>query len=252
MAIWSILGHVHRLHNEHKLDNLEEISGSSAGSLVAFVYSLGKQDTDKMIEKCFEINMGAFLNIRIKNFLKDYGLIAHDKIRNEISNYCFESTGLRDLTFKEHYELTKIKIHIPALSLDKQINDYFSVDSSPNESIIDAICMSISIPFIFSPYKNHLDGSIIESIPYIPFMDKDPEDVYAVRITYETVQKRFTSLQSYIGYILGIFYILRRESAVTYTTACIDVSNSELFNFKMNKIDYYKLFLRGYSVNVQS
>lgn len=252
MAIWAILGHVCRLHTDQHLNDLQEISGSSSGSLVAFIYSIGRTDTGDMLNKVFGVlDTSKIFKYNIKNFILNYGLIKHDNLRREISRLCFDISNKEDMTFSEHYELTKIKIHIPALSLEKQMNDYFSVDVTPHMSVIDAICMSMSIPFIFPPYMGHLDGSIIETIPFIPFIDKDASDVYVVRITDEQTPIKYKSIQSYIGYILGFFYILRHDSIINYASACIHASNSEIFNFKMSSADRYRLFTRGYAMNSQ-
>jgi predicted acylesterase/phospholipase RssA len=253
MALWSIMGHVYRLHNDKQLDDLEEISGSSAGSLIALVYSIGRDNPEKMIDRAFEItDMSKIIRYSLKNLLTHYGLTTHEKFRMELSAYCKDLIGKDDITFREHYDLTKLKIHIPAFSLEKNTNDYFSVDISPNMSVLDAVCMSISIPLLFPPYKDHIDGSVIEAIPYIPFMNKEPEDVYAVRTSTNISNVKYTNLQSYIGYIFKIFHNLRHESMIQYPTTAIETSVSEMCNFKMTTTDRYKLFIRGYSISAQS
>ena len=52
--------------------------------------------------------------------------------------------------------------------------------------VIDAVCMSMSIPFIFTSTtykgKTYVDGGLIEKYPFLTFIDKKPYEVHITGI----------------------------------------------------------------------
>ena len=57
--------------------------------------------------------------------------------------------------------------------------------------VIDAVCMSMAIPLIFSAYEHDgytfVDGGTQESLPATVFLDKKPHEVFCVRMKSTTV-----------------------------------------------------------------
>ena len=224
---YSFLGHLMKLHTNGQLDDLQEISGSSAGALLAFCYTLGK---DKIVKTCLEQDL-THLKPNIRTFLRKFGFIDETISRRLISEFCFKFSGNHDITFKEHYEKTKIKLHISAFSLEKHQVDYFSVDTSPNKSLVETIAMSIAVPFVFSPFKNYIDGSLSEDIPYGPFIDKNIEDVYVIRAKSDCITVP-TSLYTYLVNFVDIFYSIRHRCPINYPSARL-TTDTNILNFKM-------------------
>ena len=246
MMFYSYLGCLVRLKECGKLDDLEEISGASAGALCSFVYLLGMGDTHKLVTECINQDLSK-MGINIKNFIKHYGFISEDVSRNYIGEFCFKFSGKYDITFKELYEKTKIKLHVSAFSLDKYAVEYFSVDTAPNMSVVDAVSMSLSVPFIFAPYKNHIDGSVSEDIPYSPFMGQDPNDVFVINSLNNERIKEPKSLYSYIVNFLEIFYTIRHKCPIVYPGVCVPV-DINILNFKLTNEMRCKLYARGYAL----
>ena len=58
-----------------------------------------------------------------------------------------------DITFKELYELTRKLLIITGTNLTKKQGEYFSFLTTPDMKLIDAIRISTSIPFYFTPYS---------------------------------------------------------------------------------------------------
>ncbi len=246
-GFFAYLGCITKFHETDQLSNLKEISASSAGALVAFSYLIGKNDMEKLRDYIFKIDVKNALKFKIKNLLKNFGLVDSLFVRNEICNLCLEFTGKRDITFKKLYEETGIKLWIPAYSIDKCTNVYYSVDVDPHMSVIDALCASISIPLVFPPYDGKLDGSIIEEIPWIPFSSCPPEEVLALRISGETQEVAKKSLIGYITQLVNILYSMRDKNK-KINTIILDTGDLNIMNFSIDQESKLMTFLRGYNI----
>ena len=245
MGYYGFIGHIIKLHEDGQLDDLEEMSGSSSGALAAFMYIIGRNDIKKLIDESIKVELSKAMKINVTNFVKRYGFIKWEKPRSIICNVCHEFVQLSDITFEQLYKTTGIKLHVSAYSLKKQTCDYFSVDNTPSRSVIDSICMSMSVPLLFEPYNDYLDGGIMEDIPYLPFIEKCAEDIYVIRLV-SSKPSDYSGLFSYIMYILSIFYIIRHKCPIIYPSFTFEISNTEMFNFNMTQQDKEKIFLLGY------
>ena len=184
------------------------------------------------------------LKVDIKHFIKNYGFIDMNKSKDLTSQFCFKFLRMHDVTFEKLYEITKVKFHVSAFSLDKRAVEYLSVDTAPHMSVIDAVCMSICVPFIFSPFKGHIDGSVSEDMPYVPFINRDVSDVYVICCESNEI-RQYTGLWSYFTYILSIYYCIRHKCPIAYPMTKIE-RNIDMFNFKMNTESRTKLYLHAY------
>ncbi len=246
MSCYSFLGHLTQLETQGRLKDLQEISGASAGALTGFTFLVGRSNLDKLVNySLVDVDFTKCLKVDIVNLLKKYGMFKAKPIRKSLSDFCLEFTGKDDITFKELYESSNVKLHIPAFSLLKHECEYFSVDTSPHMSVIDAVCMSIAIPVLFEPYKDHLDGAITEAIPYTPFIQCNKDDVYVVRTT-KTDLTGYDSLLSFIHYIFSIFWKLRIECPIPYNTFYVPIPAEARNNYKVSIMEKEKLFLLGF------
>ena len=245
MAIYSFLGGLCKLQTSGVLDDLEEISGSSAGCLAAVMFGASRTDLTRMMEYAFDIDVQSCTRLSVIHLFKKYGLIKLDTFRSMVSKMFVEFFGVPDVTFKEYHKHTDIKLHIPAFSIHKRMTQYFSFYSSPEFSVIDAMCMSISIPILMSPYKGYLDGSITEDIPYIPFIDKPTENVAVIR-TREVIQTEYKNLTSYIFWVVGLFLVIRAKCPIMYKTYFVNTGSVDLFNFKLSHFEKMQLYASGH------
>lgn len=246
-GFFALFGYLMKLHDKDKLQDLEEISGSSAGSLLAFCYLIGKNNLPKLKEYVFSVDVGSALKIKLKNILKFFGLVDKEIVKKEISSLCHEFTDLWDVSFEQLYQMTGIKFHVPAYSLKTKCNVYFSVDSHPSKSVVDVICSSISIPLIFPPYDGFLDGSIAEEIPWLPFADKPYDDCLAIRISGET--EEIHTYDSFIRYIMDLINVIyyMRDKNKKIPTVIVDTGKLNTLNFQITHDDKLKAFVSGYS-----
>ena len=246
MGFFSYLGAITKLKRRGELDSLEEISGSSAGSLLSFLFCLTRGDTTKILEASLEVPVHTIVKPNLKTLMRDYGLVSSQKVRKVISETCMKLSGLEDITFKDLYELNPIKLHISSYCVDLMKTVYFSVDTAPTMSVIDAVCASIAIPFLFSSLKlsdgwRYIDGASIEDSPGAPFLGQT--DVLVVKLgwNYSTEMKDFKT------YAMNVIYsTMKLRYHYDFPTIDLVVSDEDIFNFGASNDGKLKMFLSGY------
>lgn len=234
---YMILGHVYRLYSNGHLKNLTEISSASAGSLVAFFWSMaGPDHIDKLLDIQFSFKTNPLL------LVSKFGLVDSLSVRKKLESIVYDILNIHDITFKEHFEKTRIVLHISAFSLTKRQTEYFSVHNTPNMSMLDAITMSCCVPFYFSPFNGYVDGGLTEAIPWTPFINKD--DVYAIMIdkTYPAKTKTFFQFVNLIASV----YMNHRFDPMIPTSTLNPGDSINPVSFNISKTERLRLFSKGY------
>jgi predicted acylesterase/phospholipase RssA len=248
MGFFLYLGVISKLKHEGRLDNLEEISGASAGGLLGFLFLATKGDLAKVLDYALDVPVKQIMKPNLKNFMKNYGLVTPAKIRKVLSEACTKFIGQPDITFEELYAWHPIKFHVSAYCVDLMKTDYFSVNSTPKLSVLDAVSATIAIPFLFSTVKigewTYIDGGAAETTPSGPFLAK--KDVLAMKIGWSRPAP-VTDLKSYATGILYSTMKLRANYEVP--TLDLDVSDQDVFDFGASNDGKLRMFMRGFSTN---
>ena len=244
MGAFAILGGLKKIEKE--LDNLEEIAGSSAGSLIGLFLVLGKT-VGEIFDILLSVDIPSMVQPELKNVLSIFGLVNHERMKNFVEIYC------ENLSFQELFEKTNKKFYVTAYCVNKSTTDYFSVDSHPQMKVADALCMSMSVPFIFCAYELseflYLDGGTIEETPGMAFLNKDQDCVLSLQIKSNfTHYEKIKSLKTYLEIILNQILNNRLNYNDKYKNKKIlNLENINIFNFSMSENEKISLFLRGYS-----
>jgi len=248
MGFFLYLGVISKLKHEGQLDNLEEISGASAGGLLGFLFLATKGDLAKVLDHALDVPVKQIMKPNLKNFMKNYGLVTPMKIRKVLSEACSKFIGQPDITFEELYAWHPIKFHVSAYCVDLMKTDYFSVNSTPKLSVIDAVSATIAIPFLFSTVKigewTYIDGGAAETTPSGPFLAKN--DVLAMKIGWSRPAP-VTDLKSYAT---GILYSTMKLRAVyELPTLDLDIGDQDVFDFGASNDGKLKMFMKGHATN---
>lgn len=247
MGYFAFLGTISKFKQNGQLADLEEISGASAGGLLALVFALSKGDTTKVLDYSLTIPIKNIMKPNLRSLIKDYGLVSSSKLRKTFSEMIKYFTGRDDMTFAELYEWFPTKIHVSSFCVNSMKTVYFSVDSTPGMSIIDAVSATIAIPFIISPVKlndgwNYVDGGSAEATPCGPFLGKDQSDITTLAIDWK-LETEIKDLKSYAFAILTSTMRLRHQYSMP--TVMLNVGN--LFDFGADQEAKLRLFLVGFS-----
>lgn len=247
MGLFVFMGAIYKLEESGHLKDLEEISGSSAGSLLALFYLLTKRDIIKTFDYALKTPIKQIMKPNIKSLFKNFGLVPVSKVRKVLSEACLEFTSKNEITFEELYKLTSVKLHVSAFCVDLKRTDYFSVDQTPNMSVLDAVCMSIAVPFLFSVSKfnewHYVDGGTAESIPCAPFMGKPRDDILALELEFSNKKKNIKDLKQYGLEVMASILHLRSKYDVPVVK--IDLQSFDMFDFSVDSEVKIRMFMMG-------
>jgi len=239
MGIFSLMGSL-KAH-EAQLVDVQEISGSSAGAILAMFLALG-MSIDEILNISLTLNIPNFVKIRISSFFNKFGFVDMGPIRKKLVDIC----GC-DPTFSE----LEMKIYISAFCLNTSETVYFSRDNYPNMKVIDAVCMSMAVPFIFScgthDGMTYIDGGTKEQYPLVPFLDKKPHDVTCIKIKMNRIyQEKIDGPRQFIETLIRSTLSNRAEDVMPIKIVEINVGDTDVFDFNMTYEEKLKLYNMGY------
>jgi predicted acylesterase/phospholipase RssA len=243
MGMFSLAGSIYWL--EDQLEEIEEISGSSAGSIIGLFLSLNKKPQD-IIDFLFNVDFLTYYKFKLKNFVSKFGLIEASNAKQLFIDFLGRDPKFKDL---------KKKLYISVYNVNFHKTQYFSIDTHPNMSAIDAMFMSISIPLLFTSSKLddsiYIDGGIFEKIPMSPFLNKKREDVLGIEIDFLCTNK--SQINSFKDFMQFLYSKCMRSCSVEYDKKVFNIitlkqnENISIFDFKMHQNDKWKLFYEGYA-----
>lgn len=234
MGFFALLGAYGNL--EHQLVSLKEISGSSAGAILALFLGMG-MSSQEILDASLGVNIKELAKYNIKSFVDKYGLIDHSQIKETLVTIC-----QGDPTFAE----LKRKVYIAAFNVNHGKTIYFSKDTHPDMSVIDAVCMSISVPFLFSSFQwnneLYIDGGTMESYPANPFLDKPKHKVLVIKLLTSNSSTTITSLKDFVNSLIHFTLKNRQSYDTMFHVLTLDTSHVNIFDFNMSNDDKLKLF----------
>lgn len=120
--------------------------------------------------------------------------------------------------------------------------------------MIDAVCMSMSIPVIFESLEyngyNYVDGCFYEDYPLQPFLDKKEHEILCIKIkTNRNFKSQINNLIDFFeSVILGV--VSNRNvytKKINFIEAKLD--NVNIFDFGMSYEEKVKLYMLGYNTH---
>ena len=161
---------------------IKGMSGCSMGSIMALLTSIGYRSNElEIIAKCFKYK--DYTDIQLNLIYRRFGLETGRKLMKLLSKLIKWKTMSDGLTFIDHWRLTGRQLWINAACLEKQRCKYYSVWTSPNMVITEAIRRSIAIPYLFASVKTKrhtfIDGGCYDPLPVKMF---HPEKTICINI----------------------------------------------------------------------
>ena len=242
MGIFSMLGYLKTI--EFKLQNVKEYSGASAGAILCTFLALGFT-IDETLDKLLELDSSKLVKLNLKCFINSYGLVDLKPIRKE-----FVKLLGSDPTFAE---IDKV-LYISAFCVNSSKTEYFSKYTHPDMKVIDALCMSIAIPFIFSSYMYnglvYVDGGTSETLPSAPFLDKKPDKILCIRMKMQSqFVEEIKNPKQFAEALISSTLKNRKDNIIKNSAVVdIDIGQVDVFNFNMSYEDKFQLYVKGISL----
>ena len=243
MGIFSILGAIYYLKDE--LKNVQEIAGASAGSLIGLFLSLDK-DPDEIVQFLFDVNIESFYKLKLKNFLTKFGFIDIFEIKKLLKNFLKVDPKFKDLSKK---------FYVAVYNVNYERTEYFSVDTHPEMSVFDAVCISMSIPIMFTSTLiddvYYSDGGIFEKVPISPFIDKPNKEVVGIELDFlNLTNRKIKNIKDFLSFFYGKTIRCCSSGYDKKKFNIISVNQLEginILNFKLSSEDKLKMFFDGYN-----
>ena len=160
-----------------------------------------------------------------------------------------------NITFKELFDRTNIKLTITGTCLNTRKIVYFSVDKTPDMKLKEAIRISISVPLYFTPYNynNYLyvDGGCIDNYP-ISLFDNDLESVIGIYLSDD--KETIHNINTIDDYIKSICHSLLEGVASNSIRGYkdysirIDVKNIDFMNMDITNEKKKELYDYGFNI----
>ena len=153
------------------LDGINEIITTSIGVLaaVSFILKLPLEVGINIILKYDILKMIDTENIQIDDILVDFGIFETTGIRNIIQSILKNFKGINDISLKELYDISNIKLTVKVFNATKKQLEYISYETNPDLSILTLSQMTTAIPLFFKPVKYndciYVDGGMRGHFP---------------------------------------------------------------------------------------
>lgn len=161
-----------------KKEQIQKIVGTSSGSVFAFLYTIG-YTPDELLNIILDMNLKEFCSLSLTNLFKNLGLDNGQKVISWLKKLAQEKNISPDITFQELKIDMNKELYVVCTNLNSYKTEIMSWESAPDLSIIQAIRMSIAVPFVFTPIKFkdnlYVDGALLSEFPIHMFKNKQQE-----------------------------------------------------------------------------
>jgi predicted acylesterase/phospholipase RssA len=236
-------------NNNININLINNFVGTSIGAIISFLLSI-KYDIIELKEFLLNFNFKILINDydnNIENLLINFGLDDGNKIIFILQSFLKNKYNLTDITFKEHYELTKNNLIIIGTNYTKSSEEMFNYKNTPNMSIITAIRISISVPLIFTPvlYNDnyYVDGALVNNFP-INYCNL--KNTIGININFTNNYNKIDNIAIYIKNCLGIL-IKNNNKSLNIINMEFDSENdiTNLIDFNINNENKINLINLG-------
>ena len=237
------------------LPNIECIYGVSVGSVFAVLLSIGYNSTElefliTHINLCETLLDG---HMDIQNLFDKFGLLEPHKVMKLLHLLFDKKTGIPNITFAQHFAKYKKKIVINGSCISNYECYYFSKDNYPDMPIIQAVRISISLPFLFEPCRLDnllfIDGGIYDNFPiYKASQEYKIDDILGMLIAMENPGKHeIPDIETYLTSCLRSIDIKFNYLPTNlYSAYTVFVYVSGLYGVETNKDEIKKFITCGY------
>jgi predicted acylesterase/phospholipase RssA len=156
------------------MDNIESMYGTSGGAIVAVLLCLKynlKEICDYCVNDCLYEDLFSISTQNILNLFKKKGLFDKKSVYLLFKPILKKANIPININFKELYELSKITLNIFTFEKTTKKMIKFNHITHPNFSVMKALYMSCSVPYIFSPIiednKVYIDAFFINNYPIV-------------------------------------------------------------------------------------
>ena len=261
---FSYIGVIKALEEYNLLDKLEEIAGTSIGSLFGFLIVLKFHSSD-LINIFVDMDLNWLHNINSDSVLiliNKYGLDNGNNVEKFISHFIetrFPSRNPFEITFLDIWNYNPIKLTMTATKVYQNMveSELYNHILTPRMPIIKALRITMAIPPLFTPidcdFYHLVDGGVMNNFP-INLFENDIEHTIGILCLEKFKKEKCKNItdiyKSMIGYLIAQNTIQKKQK-YTENTISIEIELSLYQIFNINIEDKINIINIGYQMTKQ-
>ena len=235
--------------NVVNLDKITKYIGTSAGALFAFLLCVGYSN-EEIEEFILSFDFSKLEpDIDCEDLFCSYGIDDGKKLEYLLTRLLEYKLKKSKITFAELFELTNKELIVTATCINNSKVKYFNYKFTPDDDVVLAIRMSISVPFYFFPIKSegnlYIDGGILDNYP-IQFGDRN------TTIGLVVLSEKYNKIKDFGNYMIKVIKLILNANLINkikfYKDCTIGIVSSEknFIDLKLT-LDSKKILIdRGY------
>lgn len=207
--VFAVIGIAKYLEEHEALRQIKNFVGTSAGALMSLLLAMDYtyDQLKSIVSKTLKDESITTLNPEgIFQLLDTYGISDGANFYNLLDKLIYDRFKKKNMTFIQFAKASGKNLVICVSNLTKECHEFFSVDTTPDFKVAEAVRISCAIPLLFQPIKVkddiYLDGGIYNNFPIDYFPDHELKDILGINIIAKNYQKTDTFFQ-YLGFIFG-------------------------------------------------
>ena len=246
------LGAIQCLMDNNAIDDVNTISGSSAGAMIAYLICIGYTPTEIILYLCTHNIFDHVKSLDIVSMINGSGAISFAGFHEHLEMMTINKIG-RLVTFKDVYEKFGKRLVMTTYNYSKKCMEVLDHEHTPDMPCLVGIHMSCCLPFIFNMYKYnnsfYLDGGICDDMP-LHLIRREDSKILGIYIDLCQEQDEEKYPDSNIEFLYKLL-LIPREYKVHEDERDTDIiklsSNIEtFFRYQMNVVEKLKMFSDGY------
>lgn len=255
VRVISAIGVIKYLEEHNLLKNMKNYVGTSAGTIICLFLTLNYTSSEMvsfLLDNLYDDAINKFEIDEIFNLFSEYGLSKGNNIITFIQRIIYNKLKVNDITFIELAKQTGKNLVICVSNLTKTRVDFFNLDNTPQLSIVTAIRISTTLPFIFTPLLVNgdicIDGGAYNNFPIDYFKDNTLKNIFGINITNTHYQK-VNSFMEYVFFLMNTMIEKANNKSINdleKNIVTIDFEDDGWISFKDLKINFPKEKMKEY------
>ena len=251
----SFIGCLEALESIGLISDIEGFVGSSAGAIMSYLIVIGYTSIElKYINLYLDLtNFRHITSDNIINYLKNFGIDSGENFKKVLRILSNHKNIDPDIDFISLYKKTGKNLVVTGTNLSKQKTDYFCYQTHPNMKVIEAIRISLSIPYVFNVcHFNgdlYVDGAVMENYP-INYFNRN--EVLGFHINNNSYDMDITTIDSFTLILINcIVKKMQNQNLLDSQDVTVDIiNNSSILDFNLTYKQKEMLFRKGYNSTI--
>lgn len=255
MKAISVIGILKYLEDVNRIDPIKNYVATSAGTIMSFLIVLNYKADEIvkfLLDNLYDDEINTFEIDELFNILSEYGLSKGTNLITFLQRALYNKLKVNDIDFITLSKITGKNFVVCIANLTQGRSEFYNVDNTPTLSVITAIRISCSLPFILTPMSVNgdicIDGGYFNNFPIDYFKDDTLKDILGINIKCATCRKADTFIK-YISLLMNALVDKANSKSINdkdRNIITIDFQDESLINFTNMKLNFPKEKMKEY------